>query len=182
MNYPKIIDNGTGEQLTFLRRYVKNDIEYMEAENLVKPGGGPPMHVHHLQDESFTVMEGLLAAQVMGEEPKYYRPGETVLFPQGVAHKFWNAGDSMLKCTGFVTPVYNLEFFLTEIFRSAKEGGNGRPKTFDAAFLLDRYRTEFDMLEIPWFVRKIIFPISIFTGRLKGLHKRYENAPAPVKL
>jgi quercetin dioxygenase-like cupin family protein len=180
-NYPIVIESGTGEQLTFLRKYVENGAEYIEAANTVKPGGGPPMHVHHLQDESFTVAEGLLAAQTQGQQVKYYRPGETVFFPRGVAHKFWNAGNTTLKCNGFVTPVYNFEYFLTAIFRSTKEGGKGRPQTFDAAFLLHRYQSEFDMFDIPWVVKKVIFPLTRFTGRLKGRHKKYSDAPPPVK-
>ena len=181
-NYPIVIESGTGEQFTFLRRYVENDVEYLEAVNMVNPGSGPPMHVHHLQDESITVIEGLLAGLVLGEEVKYYHPGETVFFARGVAHKFWNAGETMLKCKGFISPVYNFEYFLTEIYRSTREGGQGRPQTFDAAFLLNRYKSEFDMFDIPWFVKKIIFPLTRFTGSLKGLHKRYANAPQPVKI
>ena len=179
---PYTIENTTGEKLTFLRITVKNGVEYLEGENEVKPNAGPPMHVHHLQDESLTVVEGLLAAQVKGEEVKYFRPGETAFFARGVVHKFWNAGEGLLKCKGFVSPVYNVEYFLSEIFRSMRESGNGRPQTFDAAFLLKKYKTEFDMHEVPWVVKKLIFPLTLFTGRLKGLHKRYAGAPDPIKL
>jgi quercetin dioxygenase-like cupin family protein len=180
-NYPFVIESGAGEQLTFLRRYIKNGVEYLEGENMVKPGGGPPMHVHHLQDESFTVLEGVLAAQVQGQEVKYYNPGETVFFPRGIAHKFWNAGDVVLRCKGIITPAHNFEYFLTQIFKSTKESGKGRPQTFDAAFLLSKYKSEFDMFEIPWVVKKIIFPVTRLTGRLKGLHRKYADAPLPVK-
>src|SRR5688500_9925773 len=179
-NYPKVIESGTGEQLTFLRRYIKDDVEYLEAENLVQPGSGPPMHVHHLQDESLTVIEGLMAGQLPGQEPKLYYPGETAFFERGVAHKFWNAGNTVLRCTGFVSPVHNMEYFLTEIYRSTKEGGKGRPSSFDAAYLLNRYKSEFDMLEIPAFVKKVIFPLTLFFGRLKGLHKKFKDAPPPI--
>ena len=180
MNYPKTIESGTGEQLTFLRKYVQNNVECLEAVNVVQPRSGPPMHVHLLQDESITVVEGVLAGQVLGEEPRFYYPGETAFFARGVAHKFWNAGDTELKCTGFVSPVYNFEYFLTEIYRSTREGGKGRPETFDAAYLLNRYRSEFDMLEIPAFVKKVIFPLTILIGKLKGKHKKFANAPKPV--
>ena len=179
--YPKTIESGTGEKLTFVRKYTDDGEEYVEAENWVEPGSGPPMHVHHLQDESLTVIEGLLAAQVLGEEPKYYKAGETAFFAKGVAHKFWNAGDIVLKCKGYVTPVYNFEYFLTEIYRSTREGGKKRPSTFDAAFLLNRYKSEFDMLDIPPFVKKVIFPVSLFTGKLSGKHKKFANAPEPVR-
>ena len=181
-NYPIVIESGTGEQLTFLRRYTENDVEHLEAVNLVSPGAGPPMHVHHLQDESITVVEGLLAGQVQGEEVKYYHAGETVFFPRGVAHKFWNAGVTMLKCKGYINPVYNVEYFLTEIYRSTRESGKSRPRTFDTAYLLNRYKTEFDMLDIPWFVKKIIFPVTRITGIIKGLHKKYAHAPQPVRI
>ena len=147
---------------------------------MVQPRSGPPMHVHLLQDESLTVVEGVLAGQVLGEKPRFYYPGETAFFARGVAHKFWNAGDTELKCTGFVSPVYNFEYFLTEIYRSTREGGKGRPETFDAAYLLNRYRTEFDMFEIPAFVKKVIFPLTILIGKLKGKHKKFANAPQPV--
>jgi quercetin dioxygenase-like cupin family protein len=180
MNYPKTIESGTGEQLTFLRKYVQNNVECLEAINSVQPGSGPPMHVHHLQDESITVVEGVLAGQVLGEEPRYFYPGETAFFARGVAHKFWNAGDTELKCTGFVSPVYNFEYFLTEIYRSTRESGKGRPGAFDAAYLLSRYRSEFDMLEIPSFVKNVIFPLSIFIGKLRRKHRRFANAPKPV--
>lgn len=179
-DYPVVIESGTGEQLTFLRRYVKNDVEYLDAVNLAEPGSGPPMHVHHLQDESLTVVEGLLAGQVQGEQVKFYRPGETAFFPRGVAHKFWNAGEGMLKCEGFITPVYNVEYFLTEIYRSTREGGRGRPQTFDAAFLLNKYKSEFDMLDVPWFVKKFIFPLSRIVGKLQGKHKKFADAPLPA--
>src|SRR5690242_1398361 len=132
-NYPITIDSGTGERLTFTRRYTENDIEYMEAINMEDPGSGPPMHIHHLQDESITVVEGLLAAQIKGGEVKYYYPGETAFFARGIPHKFWNAGNTLLTCKGFITPVYNFEYFLTAIYQSTKNGGNNRPQTFDAA-------------------------------------------------
>jgi quercetin dioxygenase-like cupin family protein len=178
--YPKTIESGTGEQLTFVRKFFNEGVESLEAVNLVKPGSGPPMHVHHLQDESLTVNEGVLGVQVLGEPPRYYYAGETAFFARGVAHKFWNTGETDLRCTGFVSPIYNIEYFLSEVYRSTREGGTGRPSTFDAAYLLNRYHSEFDMLEIPPFIKKFIFPLALFTGRVKGLHKKFVNAPPPV--
>ena len=69
---------------------------------------------------------------------------------QGVA---WAEGDEVLECTGYVTPPDNVEYFLTEIYRSTRESGQGKPDDFEAAFLLHRYRSEFGMLEIPGFVQ-----------------------------
>jgi hypothetical protein len=58
--YPHSIENGAGERITFLRRVQDAAGERLEAENLVKPGSGPPMHVHVLQEEAFEGRVGLL--------------------------------------------------------------------------------------------------------------------------
>ena len=124
--YPHTIDNGAGEQLTVIRRVQDPAGDYFEVENLVKPGSGPPMHVHH-QVEALTVQQGRLGYQRPGEPPHFAGPGETVVFEQGESHKFWNARDEDLRCTGYVQPPDNVEYFLTEIFKSQREnGGAGR--------------------------------------------------------
>ena len=47
--------------------------------------------------------------------------------------------------------------------------------------MMPRYQTEFDMTEIPAFVKKVIFPIVLFVGKLAGKHKKFADAPPPVK-
>lgn len=180
-NYPHTIENGSGEYLTFVRRANDADGEYLEVENRVTPGAGPPMHVHHLQEEALTVRKGRIGYQVLGEEPKYAGQGETVTFKAGVAHKFWNAGDDELECTGYVRPPDNIEYFLTEIYASTKANGGKQPHPVDAAFLAKRYASEFDILEIPQFVQKTVFPIQRLIGRMTGRYKKYHGAPEPVK-
>lgn len=179
--YPHTIENGHGEQLIFKGIIERNGINYLQVENNVRPKAGPPMHVHYRQVEQLTVIEGTMAIQVLGEEPKYISKGETATFEAGVMHKFWNAGDNTLTCRGEIWPVDNIEYFLTEIFESAKNNKHGRPAGFDAAYLLNRYRSEFDMADIPTFVKKMIFPAIIFFGKLSGKHKKFANAPEPVR-
>jgi len=179
--YPHTIENGAGEQITFLRRVSDADGERMEVENLIAPGGGPPMHVHHYQTEALTVVEGRMAYQRAGGEPRFAGPGETVTFPAGDAHKFWNAGDGPLRCRGYVTPPLNVEYFLTMLYDSVKRSGGHRPGMFDAAYLLTRYGSEFGMLEIPRPVQRIMFPILNSVGKLLGKHRRYAGAPEPIR-
>ncbi len=176
MTFPFTIVADTGEKLTFLRTYLKDGMEYLEAENEVQPNAGPPMHVHYKQDESLTVIKGKVGYQEQGGEKKYAGEGETVLFKAGTAHKFWNAGNEILLCRGYVTPPENLAYFLSEIYKSSNKNG-GRPGMYDAAFLLNRYRSEFGMLEIPAFVQKVIFPILLFFGKLTGNDKKFSDAP-----
>jgi quercetin dioxygenase-like cupin family protein len=179
--YPHTIDDGAGERLTFLRRVPGARGPRLEGENRVAPGAGPPMHVHHFQDEGLTVVAGRLAHQRPGEAPSYAGPGETVIFRAGEAHRFWNAGDDVLHCTAWVEPADNLEFFLGELFASRRRNGGRRPDAFDAAFLAHRYRAEFTLVAMPALVRRVALPLVVAVGTLLGRYRRYADAPAPVR-
>jgi quercetin dioxygenase-like cupin family protein len=179
--YPHTIDNGAGERLTFLRRVPGPNGDRLEAENTVAPGVGPMMHVHHLQTEALTVVEGRMGYQRLGQPERFAGPGEEVVFPAGDAHRFWNAGDGILKCTGYIEPADNIEYFLGEIFASQRRTGSLRPSPFDAAYLARRYRTEFAMLAIPAAVQRLVFPLLVGLGTLLGRYARYADAPAPVR-
>ena len=176
---PHTIENITGEKLTFLRIVIKDGVDYLETESEVQPNAGPPMHVHCKQDESMTVLSGKIGYQELKGEKKYAGPGETVLFKVGVPHKFWNAGNEPLRMSGYVSPANNFAYFLSQIYRSMNENG-GRPGIYDAAYLLGRYKTEFRMLEIPTVVQKLIFPVILFFGNLRGKRKKFIDAPDPL--
>jgi hypothetical protein len=138
------------------------------------------MHIHHYQEEALTVDQGRMGYQRLGEQAQFAGPGDTVSFKPGEAHKFWNAGEIDLKCTGYVEPAENLEYFLTVLYDSTKRHG-GRPGAFDAAFLITRYRSEFSMLEIPAPVQRLVFPVQVGLGKLLGMYRRYADAPEPIR-
>lgn len=180
MQLPKTIENKSGERLIF--KELKRDAqgEYLEVENFVKPGAGPPMHTHHKQEEALTVVSGKIAYLVKGEEIKYAGPGESVVFKPGVAHKFWNAGEDVLHCKGYIRPPDNIVYFLGEIFESANRNDGKKPGLIDAAFLITKYKSEFKMDEIPAPVQAIMFPVFIAIGKLTGQLRRYDNAPPAI--
>ena len=128
-NYPHTIDNHAGERLTFLRRVPGARGDRLLVENVVKAGSGPPMHVHHFQDESLTVTRGRVGYVQKGGEPQFAGPGETVFFSAGDVHRFWNAGEEDLECTGFIEPADNIEYFLAELYASTRRAGGWRPST-----------------------------------------------------
>jgi quercetin dioxygenase-like cupin family protein len=179
--YPYTIENGSGEALTFLGVVRDRNGDRLEAEARAEPGAGPPMHVHRLQEEAMTVVSGKLGFQIAGEPPRYAGPGESAIFAPGVGHRWWNAGTTELRCTGWVKPPHNVEYFLTALFESMKRSGAKRPGLFDAAFLLTRYRSEMGMLEIPAVVQRVAFPILLAIGRMLGKYDRFKDAPEPVK-
>ena len=121
--YPHTIENGAGERLTFVRRVQDPAGDRLEVENLVKPGSGPPMHVHNHQEEALTIRQGRLGYLRSGGQPRFAGPGETIVFEPGEAHKFWNAGGEDLLGTGYIRPADNVEYFLTAIFESQRMRG-----------------------------------------------------------
>ena len=115
-----------------------------------------------------------------GQAERFAGPGETVLFKAGVFHKFRNVGNTPLRCKGWISPPDNIIYFLSQIYQSTNENG-GRPGAFDSAYLLHRYRSEFDMDEIPGFVKKVVFPIARVMGKLQGKHRKFADAPEPIR-
>ena len=57
------------------------------------PGGGPPLHVHHREDEIFLVVEGRISYYVNGEWTEV-EPGGVVYLPRGTPHGFRNVGET----------------------------------------------------------------------------------------
>jgi len=180
-NYPHTIESGGGEQITFVKLVKDEAGDYLEVENLVQPNSGPPMHVHFKQAESLTVVKGRIGTQLLGGQEEFFEEGQTVTFKAGEAHCFWNAGTEPLICKGWVKPAHNIVYFLTEIYKSIKANSGKKPGNFESVWLLTKYKSEFDMCGIPFFVKKVIFPLTIFFGKLSGKHEKFKDAPEPVK-
>ena len=173
--YPRTIDNGHGERLTFLGR----DGDRLLVSSEVAPGAGPPMHIHWRQTETMRVESGRMGVAMPGAPDRFLGPGELASFASGIEHRFWNAGDEPLRLVGEVFPADNLEYFLSAIYASTAEHG-GRPGALDAAFLLSRYRSEFAMTAIPSFVTRFVLPLQARIGRLLRRYDRFADAPEPV--
>jgi quercetin dioxygenase-like cupin family protein len=181
ITYPHVIKNSTGETLTFTQVIQEADGDKVIGENSVMPGSGPPFHIHWLQDEGFTVVKGKIGYQLHGGPEQFATEGESVVFKRGEAHRFWNAGEEILQCSAWVKPAHNFVYFLSAIFAAQNKTGTNRPAMFDAAFLLRRYKSEFDMVDLPVFVKKVIMPVAYFFGKLLGKYKHFKDAPEPVK-
>ena len=170
-----------GEELTF------EAIEYEDGErklivsNLIQPKQGPPFHVHFKQDEYLQVKSGRMGYQIYGEEAQVIGEGESVLFKRNQMHRFWNDGEHPLVCTGWVMPANSLDYFLTGVYNSMNKANNLKGDPFDSAFLLTRYKSEYDLLDVPPFVKKVIMPITVFIGKLLGKYEHFQDAPEPLK-
>ncbi len=174
--FPHTIENKYGEKLTFLRMEGQRVI----VEGFATPGAGPTMHTHLRQDECLTVVSGKMACQIAGQEPAYIGPGESAVFKRGTPHRFWNAGEDTLHITGWIDPADNLVFFLSALYDAFNAGQHERPELFDGAYLLRRYRGEYDMPEMPFFVKKVIMPIVYAIGSATGKYRKFSHAPRPL--
>jgi quercetin dioxygenase-like cupin family protein len=183
MNYklPHTIKNCIGETLIFKEVVHEVDGDKLLVENYVVPGSGPVMHTHLLQDEALTVLEGRIGYQIKGGPEQFAGVGETIVFERGTPHRFWNAGDEVLHCKGWVKPMNTIVFFLSSVYAAQNKTGTAIPEKFDGAYLIKRYASEYDMADMPSFVKKIIIPITYYVGKLLGKYKHFHNAPEPVK-
>lgn len=67
------------------------------------PNGGPPLHVHHSDDEAWHVLEGTLSFR-FADRAVEAGPGATVFAPAGVAHTFANPGPGDVRYLIISTP------------------------------------------------------------------------------
>jgi quercetin dioxygenase-like cupin family protein len=64
--------------------------DYFTVE--VAPKGGPPLHVHHKQEEALHAIKGRYKIQI-GDETFYCEEGGFAFMPSGVPHAFLNLTD-----------------------------------------------------------------------------------------
>jgi len=62
-------------------------------EEIVPPGAGVPLHIHHNEDEMFNVRAGHFRI-CCGEETFDVHPGDVTVLPRGIPHSFFNIGET----------------------------------------------------------------------------------------
>ena len=85
---------------------------FLLAEVLVKPGGGPPLHRHRHEDETFYVLEGELTVE-LGERRFVAGCNSTVFAPRDVPHRFTNATGKRVRVLVLAAPA-GVEAFFAE--------------------------------------------------------------------
>jgi quercetin dioxygenase-like cupin family protein len=179
--YPHTIENGLGEKIIFKSTEPLREGEKVLLEAFCLPKAGPAMHTHFKQDEELTIVSGKMGYQILGQEPQFANAGETILFKRGTPHKFWAEGNETLHCQGWIYPANSVVYFLSAVYAAQKKSGKNEPDPFDGAYLLTKYASEYDMPEIPSFVKKVIFSITVVIGKILGKYKHFKDAPEPLK-
>ena len=94
-------------------------------EGAIAPAFGPPLHLHYHQEEWFQVEEGEFIFEAGGAQYAL-KPGESILIPRMMAHRFQNTGTSTGQVLILAQPSGTLEQFFEEFLSlSVSELGGG---------------------------------------------------------
>jgi quercetin dioxygenase-like cupin family protein len=72
-------------------------------ESVDQPGGSPPPHIHHREDETFQVLEGEFEF-TCGGQTLTARKGATIFAPRGVPHSYRWVGHTPGRLMAILTP------------------------------------------------------------------------------
>jgi quercetin dioxygenase-like cupin family protein len=97
------LQSGPGRDLVFkvTGEETSGAFDYFVVE--VAPHGGPPLHVHHTQEEALHVLSGRFKVRV-GDEESVVEQGGFVLMPSGLPHAFLNLTDEDAEVVVVYTP------------------------------------------------------------------------------
>ena len=112
--------NVMGEILTIKIAGEDTDGAYTIIQEVSPPSGGPPLHLHHKEDEAFYVLEGEYEIHC-GDNKIRATPGTFVFAPRKIPHSFRNVSAGQGKVLAIVTPA-GIEKFFEELSEAAKQG------------------------------------------------------------
>lgn len=141
---------------------------------------GPPLHIHHLEDEFGVITAGTLSADVDGRRLTL-GAGETVTLPRGVPHRWWNDGDAPLVFDGYTQPAVDLDRYLQAIFEVMNAGPAGRPNLFYLAHVALRHRQTQTVLVMPPVVQAIVFRAAVMLGTVLGRYRGSDWPGCPAR-
>jgi quercetin dioxygenase-like cupin family protein len=96
------------------------------------PGGGPPLHFHINDDETFHVLEGRVAI-FQNSQWHELGPGGSAFVPRGQVHTFKNVGEENSRMILSTIPAGFEHFFTRCAEEWAKEDGPDMERVFEIA-------------------------------------------------
>ncbi len=126
-----VLNSGPGRDLTFK---VTGDDTHGAFDYFivgVAPHGGPPLHVHHVQDETIHVLKGRFKIRI-GDEIFYCDEGGFAYLPKKVPHAFLNLTDEPGEIIVVYTPGGGHKFY--EEFGPISRSGPPDPKVLAPIF------------------------------------------------
>ena len=108
---------GVGDRVSFLATGAETQGSFFMAEGLATPGGGPPPHFHHFEDESYFILEGAVTFKA-GGQTIYAKAGDFLHIPRGTVHSFKNEGKVSARAIVIISPAgpTGMQQFFEEAF------------------------------------------------------------------
>ncbi|MGA9627722.1 MAG: cupin domain-containing protein [Bryobacteraceae bacterium] len=170
-DFLRLENRHTGEILRMRRvRDARGQIVLTIDGSLPPRMSGPPPHVHFQQREEGGVKGGSLGARV-GNEKIIVPAGRAAVFPAGVVHNWWNAGEDLLEFNGQAIPAVDLDRYLQAVFAILNASASGRPSIFYLAHLWWRHRHTQAVMVPPPAIQRIVFPLVLLVGRILGKYR-----------
>lgn len=108
------------------------------VESHDQPGGGPPPHIHHREDETFQILEGEYEFMV-GDKKFVAQKGATIFAPRGIPHTFRCISKTPGHLSCAITPP-GFEGFFEEIDALSPQQQQNIPRVVEIA---KKYGLEF---------------------------------------
>lgn len=165
-----VIENpASGERITIRVSGDESGGELLAWELRLAPGGRVPNgHVHPVQEERFTVVEGCLRFRV-GRRSRLVGPGQTVTVPPGAPHHFANPGRAEALVLVETRPAMQMHELLRVAAQLARDG-RGRPRRLprpvDLLLFMDEFRSEVQAAYLP---ARLVRPVVRAVARLAAL-------------
>jgi mannose-6-phosphate isomerase-like protein (cupin superfamily) len=178
----QVIENPvSGERITFRKTAADTGGDLLAIDLELSPEGhAPGLHVHPIQEERFEVTKGAMRFR-MGRKKVIATPGDVVVVPPGVRHKFANAGDEEAQARVEVRPALRMEQLFETTVALAEEGRTtrkGLPKPLDLALFVREFDQEVRGAFPPvWAQRLALAPLA-WLARRSGRDARYAPEPA----
>jgi quercetin dioxygenase-like cupin family protein len=119
---------GPGDRVSFLVTGAESKGGCFIVEGMAAPGGGPPPHLHHFEDESFYILEGTATFQA-GGQTIHAKPGDFIHIPRGTVHSLRNDGDVPARALIIISPARptGMQQFFEEAFYPTKDRAAALP-------------------------------------------------------
>jgi quercetin dioxygenase-like cupin family protein len=178
----QVIENPvSGERITFRETAAETGGKLLAIDLELSPDGHVPgMHVHPIQEERFEVTEGMIRFKLGGKKVTAH-PGDVVVVPAGVRHKFANAGDEGARARVEVRPALRMEQLFETVAALAQEGRTtreGLPKPLDLALFVREFEQEVRAPFPPAWVQRVTLAPLAWVARKRGYPRRYAPRPA----
>jgi hypothetical protein len=112
-----------------------------------------------------------LRAWRIAGEARVVGPGEEVVVPAGVPHRFWNEGSDEAHAIQEFRPALQTRAFFEWFFGLARNGrlrADGVPHLFDLAVGVRRFGDVIRLMRPPWAVQRAVFGLLRPVARAAG--------------